>query len=93
MSISSKIRSAVSGSNDSVGFASKSRLITSPVRCKRLPHDFYVLRPPHMTERAEHDGTGPGGVNRRSQVPQSIVINGGRWRDAESLHDRQATAA
>ncbi|MFM9700867.1 hypothetical protein [Streptomyces europaeiscabiei] len=46
-----------------------------------------------MTERAEHDATGPDGVNRRSQVPQSIVINGGRWRDAESLHDRQATAA
>ena len=46
-----------------------------------------------MKERAEHDGAGQDGVNRRSQVPQSMVINGGRWRYEESLHDLQATAA
>ncbi|MDX3615249.1 hypothetical protein [Streptomyces europaeiscabiei] len=42
-----------------------------------------------MTERAEHDETRQDGVNRRSQVPQSMVTNGGRWRDEESLHARQ----
>jgi len=56
-------------------------------------HRIHVPARLQMKERAEHGGTGELGVNRRRQVPHSMVINGGRGRDEESLHALQATAA
>lgn len=59
----------------------------------RVPHRIHVPARLQMKERAEHDGPGQCDVNRRRQVPHSMVINGGRWRDEKDLHALQATAA
>jgi hypothetical protein len=59
----------------------------------RPPNGVDVPGRIQTTERAERDGTVQRGVNRRSQVPHSRVINGVHRRDEECVHDRQTTAA
>ncbi|GAB2992004.1 hypothetical protein GCM10023080_067250 [Streptomyces pseudoechinosporeus] len=59
----------------------------------RLPNGVHPPGRPQTKERADHNGTGQRGVNRRSQVPHSRVINAVQRRDEEYVHDRQTTAA
>ncbi|WP_419669102.1 hypothetical protein [Streptomyces sp. 2-1] len=63
------------------------------VLAQRVPHRIHVPARLQMKERAQHDGPGQRDINRRRQVPHTMVINGGRWRDEEDLHALQATAA
>ncbi|GAB2992027.1 hypothetical protein GCM10023080_067310 [Streptomyces pseudoechinosporeus] len=136
VSVSSKIRPAVSGSDDGVGFTSRSTTehesgapdaqdsrccgagrqsaaertreqrrrphtgreqgggsFMQRVLADRRPNGVHVPGRSQTKERAEHDGTGQRGVNRRSQVPHSRVINAVHRRDEECVHDRQTTAA
>lgn len=59
----------------------------------RLPNGVHPPGRIRTKERADHNGTGQRGVNRRSQVPNSRVINAVHRRDEEYVHDRQTTAA
>lgn len=63
------------------------------VLAERVPHRIHVPARIQMKERAQHDGPGQRDVNRRRQVPHSMVTSGGRWRDEKDLHALQATAA
>jgi len=58
-----------------------------------LPSGVHVRGRPRTKERADHNGTGQRGVDRRRQVPRSRVINAVHRRDEEYVHDRQTTAA
>ncbi|MGP4043726.1 hypothetical protein [Streptomyces sp. 2A115] len=123
VSVTSKIRPAVSGSDDGApGSRAGLRLSTSPAHrtlnaadpaaaaptqareqaggsfmqhglAERVPNRIHVSARLRTEEHTEHDGTGQRGASRGCQVPQSMVIDGGRWRDEGCLHDRQATAA
>ncbi|MGW3419220.1 hypothetical protein [Streptomyces phaeochromogenes] len=63
------------------------------VLAQRVPHRIHVPARLQMKERAQHYGPGQRDVNHRRQVPHSMVINGGRWRNEEDLHALQATVA